>query len=137
MLLVVKAMDLLEVQLEQNPAAFDYWAWLRYCARYPEERPVGVKPRRANQLLRRHPFSCVDERALVQAALEMNLLPWQNESEAADWAPFVDLLPWRTKRVGTNEWRAPEYSAELRDEIGPRVVDGDRVFSYSDWKNWP
>lgn len=127
--------------LDENPAAFDYWAWLRYYAKYPDERPFSVNPRRAKQLLRAHPLTRLEEWAVVEAAQILNLLPWQSESAPADWAPFVDLLPWATKK-GASEWRAPrvpipkEDSAygvpEWADEIAPRIIDNRQVFSFDD-----
>ena len=131
--------------LEENPAAFDYWAYLRYYAKYPDQRPYGVEASEVKQLFRKHPLSRLAEWAVVEAALYLNLLPWQGElwrgrmrQESApqlgpsDWSPFVDLLPVATAKKGPDEWKAPAFKAEFADEIGPAILDGRDVFSFDD-----
>jgi hypothetical protein len=137
-LLVGEAVNRLVDLLDENPAAFDFWVWLRYFARHPEERPVGVKTRRVKLLLRKHPLSRLDEGALVKAALMLDQMPWQSESGPVDWEPFFDLLPWAPAKKGFGEWIAPRRSAEYVDEIGPRIIDERRgIFSFDDTLSKP
>jgi hypothetical protein len=90
-------------------------------------------------------LSRLDEWAVVEAALYLDLLPWQGElwrgkmlqgpdTELApsDWSPFVDLLPVATTRKGSDEWKAPAFKAQFADEIGPAILDDRQVFSFDD-----